>query len=272
MAREVAVGKRIKIGKYQQQMILFALLAAIVLGVSIVLSVFFIKYIAFNSKVIEGKDAAIKDYDMAISNSKTLEGLVLGLADNKDLESVALGTVDRACFEPDSGKRINYSEKYRAEMDEEKAKEYLKMMKTCSALRVVPDALPSNENKEALMSSVDQIFKISGWEPESLSPSDSSSYSAGEDAVELQTMSMGFSVEANPATVFRVLDSIEKSVRSLDISTASISWKEGGNVDSSLEFRAQMRAYFMNEAKVAETEKIIYATDDARKAATGAKK
>ena len=117
MAGEVAVEKRVKIGKYQQQMIGLALIASVVLGVCIVLSVFFVKYIIFNAKVIEAKDAAINDYETAIQNSKSLEGLVLGLADNKDLESVALGTADESCFEQvgDKKEKIDYGEKYRTE-------------------------------------------------------------------------------------------------------------------------------------------------------------
>jgi hypothetical protein len=271
MAGEVAVEKRVKISKYQQQMIGLALLASVVLGVCIVLSVFFIKYIAFNAKVIEAKDAAINDYETAIQNSKTLEGLVLGLADNKDLESVALGTADESCFEQvgDKKEKIDYGEKYRTESNEEQAREYLKKMKVCSALRVVPDALPAKENTEALMSSLDQIFKISNWEPEELSPS--ANYTDEEGIEGLEVIPVALTVSANAETAFTVLDNIEKSIRAFDISTATISWGSGEN-DSILDLRAQANAYYINEAVVAETEKTVYASDEARKAARGTTK
>ena len=46
---EVAVGKRIKIDKTKQQIMLLVLGASLVFGVCLVFSVFFIKYINFNT-------------------------------------------------------------------------------------------------------------------------------------------------------------------------------------------------------------------------------
>ena len=52
---EVAVGKRIRITKIQQQMMLAVLGASLVLGAALVFSIFFMKYIIFNTTVIKEK-------------------------------------------------------------------------------------------------------------------------------------------------------------------------------------------------------------------------
>lgn len=255
MAKE-AVGKRIKISKYQKQVVGIVLVAAVVLGVSIVISIFFIKYIIFNSKVITRKNAAIDGYNVAIKNSKILDGEVLALSDNKSLESVARGTV-RKCYGAD-GKKIDFGKMYQEATTEEELTASLDMMKICSALRVIPDALPANKNDEALMSSLDQIFRLSGWEPESLSPNGSVTES---DIPGLGVIPVSLAVEADTETTFRVLDNIEKSIRSIDVASAIISWS-GNNLD----LRAQASAYYTEDVGVKEETEIVYASDEARKA------
>ena len=44
-------------------------------------------------------------------------------------------------------------------------------MKTCSALRVIPDALPAYRNEEALLSSLNKILLDSNIIPDNLAPS-----------------------------------------------------------------------------------------------------
>ena len=68
MARDKAIGKRLKISKAQQVMLGTVAGAALILGVCLVFSVYFLKYIKFNSKVISEKDQAIKGYSTAIKN------------------------------------------------------------------------------------------------------------------------------------------------------------------------------------------------------------
>ena len=56
--QELAVGKRIRISKMQQHILLIVLVTSLVFGVSLVLSIYFIKYIVFNTKLAssEGTD------------------------------------------------------------------------------------------------------------------------------------------------------------------------------------------------------------------------
>ena len=254
--KEVAIGKRLKISKFQKQMILMALVSAVTLGMTVVISIFLVKYIIFNSKVISEKDKAIEGYDTAIANANVLKGKLLDLANNKALESVARGTVSE-CYSLD-GVKIDYEARYQEATSEEESKKMLDMMRACSALRVIPDALPAHRNDEALMSSLDQIFKISGWEPESLSPGASMVKS---NITGLGVIPISLSVEANAETTFRVLDNIERSIRSIDVTSANISWS-----DNDLRLNAQAVAYYTDDVGVKEETKTVYASNEARKA------
>lgn len=285
-----AVSKRIKISKTQQETLLIVLITAVVLGVCGVLIVYFAKYINFNSKVIEAKDDAIADYEKTISNvglckdtdhdgkfsdeeirkcnpdsldSISLPGslrynVMVNMANNSDLESVARDS-QKDCYDA-SGSKIDWQEKFDEADSEEDRSKYLSMLKMCSALRVIPDALPAQANEEALMSSLNQIFNISQWEPEALSPSGN----VVSGAEGLSTIPVSLSVETNSASTMTVLGNIEKSIRTFDLQTATVSWS--GN--DTLSLQSQGVAYYTENADVVETNKTVYGSADARKKAT----
>lgn len=284
-----AFSKRLKISKTQQQTLLIALVAAAILGVCGVLMVFFGKYIEFNRKVIKAKDDAITAYEATIKNvglctDRNRDGkftddeldkcnpeaidsagipntlrynVMVNMANNKDLESVARESLSD-CYDKD-GKKIDWQQKYDdTENDEEQAR-YLSMLKMCSALRVIPDALPAQANEEALMSSLNQIFNISNWEPESLSPSGNTT--AGSEGI--SNIPVSLSVEANSDTTMRVLNNIERSIRTFDLQTATISWSS----NNFLTLRSQGTAYYTENSDIVESNTTVYATDGARKKA-----
>ena len=259
----VATEKRIKINDYQQQMVGMVLIAAVILGVGAVLAMFLVKHIAFNAEVLTAKSEAIEGYKQAKSNANSLyEEIINVTAMDENLESVGRGTVD-ACYGAD-GKKLNFSERYKEATvagDEVKAQEALEMIKTCSALRVIPDALPAGENEEALMASLDYIFKYSNWEPESLSPSGSSS--SGEVSG-IETIPVSLQVKADTATTHNVLSNIEKSIRTFDINSATISWS-----GDDLELSAQASAYYTNEIGVQEEAVTVTAADGKITTTTG---
>lgn len=285
-----AISKRLKISKTQKETLLIALVTATVLGICGVLMVFFGKYINFNKKVIAAKDEAIVDYETTIKNvglcrdmnrdgkftddeldkcnpdsldSAGMPGtlrynVMVNMANNKDLESVARESLSD-CFDAD-GQKIDWQQKFdETENDEEQAK-YLSMLKMCSALRVIPDALPAQANEEALMASLNNIFIISSWEPESLSPS--GNVTAGTEG--LSTIPISLSVEANANTTMTVLDNIERSIRTFDLQTATISWS-GENY---LTLESQGVAYYTEDSDIVESNKTVYATDSAKKKAS----
>ncbi len=282
-----AVEKRLKISKTQQQTLLIALITAVVVGVCIVLAVFFGKYIGFNKKVIAAKDSAIVDYEKTIKNvglcldkdkdgkfsedeikkcnpdslnSANLTGtlrynVMVNMANNTDLESVGRDS-QKDCFDAD-GKKINWQKKFdETENDEEQAK-YLSMLKMCSALRVVPDALPAQMNEEALMSSLNQVFILSNWEPESISPSGN----ATTGTTGISTIPISLVVETTNDKAMTVLSNIEKSIRTFDIKTAKISWSK----NNYLTIRGQGVAYYTEDADVIQTVETVYASEGAKK-------
>ncbi len=284
-----AFTKRLKISKTQQQTLLITIITAVILGVCIVLGIYFVKYIKFNGKIIKAKDEAIADYETTIKNvglckdtnndgkfsedelkkcnpdaldSSVLPGtlrynVMVNMANNPDLESVARDSLSD-CYDA-SGEKIDWQQKFDdTDNDEEQAK-YLSMLKMCSALRVIPDALPAQANEEALMASLNQIFIISGWEPEALSPSgDVTSNNEG-----ISTIPISLSVQADTSTTMRVLDNIEKSIRTFELQTATISWSG----DRFLTLESQGNAYYTEDSGVVEANQTVYATDAAKKKA-----
>lgn len=293
---EVSVGKRIKINKMQQQMMLAVIGTSLAFGVCLVLSVYFIKLINFNSKVITAKNESIKNYYTAIKNvgicvddnndgkytdvelakcdpnaidvttiSNTLRyNTMVTMANNTDLESVARDA-QKDCYDS-NGKKNDYTEVYRNATTTEERDNALYMMRKCSALRVIPDALPSSQNKEALLASLNQLFYTAGWEPESLSPGSGSTASPVSG---LLAMPVSLSVKTDTATTLKVLQSIEKSIRPFIISSARISWSGDNALGSqNLELTASAVAFYTSPVSVSETTKTVYASKGAKTAAS----
>lgn len=281
-----ADGKRAKISKAQQMTMLEVLGASLVLGTCIVLAITMIKYIKFNATVISAKNDAISDYDATIRNvgvciDKDKNGIlstdelenckpseislnsvngslrynVLStMAKNTDLESVARKR-EGSCYDA-SGEKRDFDKLYEQETDEKKRLEYLQLSKVCSALRVIPDALPAQKNTEALMSSLNQIFLEAGWEPERLSPRDDN---VQPDIEGIATIPVTLSFEGESQVVLGVLTKIESSIREFDITSATIEW-----VNSGLSFRASANAFYLDEVPEIEEMKTVYASKKAR--------
>lgn len=284
MAKEVAVGKRAKISEAQQYMLLSVLVAAVFLGIAISLISHFVKQITFNMQVISAEDEAIVSYSNLIKNTGictkpsgnvyseeelkkcnpdsievsqvpgTLRSNILeNMAANQALNSVP-NESNPSCINPETEKQFTYKELnqlYKEASGSEALNNASKLIKSCSALRVIPDALPAFKNEEALLASLNKLFNDSGWKPESLSPSGTTekvNFGTG-----LHAISIGLSVEADSGTTMNVLHNIERSIREFNIGRATIEW--GGN--NVLKLQAQATAYYMDESKVTEATKTI---------------
>jgi len=285
MAKEVAIAKRAKISQAQQYVLLAVVGAALFLGAAIALIMYFVQQISFNAKVIAEEDAAIKSYSSAISsigvckrpsgdvytmeelnkcNPNTIDitaiqgslraNILEQMAANAALNSVPKED-DSACLNPDTGKNYTYQEMteiYNNATTNEQLIAASGLIQSCSALRIIPDALPASKNEEALLSSLNKIFIISGWEPETLSPS--GDYNNSSSGTNLKAFSVRLSVEADVATTINVLDNIERSIREFNIERATIEW--GGN-NSTLVLQAQATTYYTEPSKLVETSKTI---------------
>lgn len=284
MAKEVAIGKRAKISEAQQNMILAVAGASIILGIAISLTVHFAKQIIFNASVIAEEEKSIAAYTDVIKktgvckapkgsvysdeeikacNPSTIEvseipgtlraNILENLASNAALNSVSKED-NSSCRNINTGKTYTYKELNNIYKNANNAKalaEATQLIKSCSALRIIPDALPAFRNEEALLASLNKLFIISNWEPESLNPSGSSGISTG--VKNLKTISIILSVEADTGTTMNVLSNIERSIREFDIERATIEW--GG--DNTLVLNAQANAYYMETSTISEVETTI---------------
>ncbi|MBR2837129.1 hypothetical protein IKE79_02105 [Candidatus Saccharibacteria bacterium] len=284
MAREVSFLKNVKISKAQQNMLLAVLVTAIFLGVTISLVMYFTKKIAFNSDVIAAEEQAIVTYSDTIKNigicakpkgevytldeiakcspdsldAASLPGtlrynILENMAANEALNSVPKeGTSD--CLNPETEKNYTYAEMQELYNDAETTDERVEasaLIKRCSALRIIPDALPAFKNEEALLASLNKIFVDSEWEPESLSPTGTSTISTL--GTNLNTFSVRLSVEANTAVTKRVLNNIERSIREFNIERATIEWSS----NDTLILQAQATTFYMTPSTLSETNKTI---------------
>ncbi|MBQ1539977.1 hypothetical protein IIZ72_00185 [Candidatus Saccharibacteria bacterium] len=283
MAKEIAISKRAKISEAQQYVLLSVLGAAIFLGAAISLTLHFIKVIQFNIEVISAEEASIASYSKAIKNigickspkgsvytSEELKNCNPGSIDAKEIPGTlranilenmaanqALASVhkenDTSCVNPLNGKKYTYADMmslYNSANTTEALITASALIRRCSALRVIPDALPTSKNEEALLASLNKIFVLSGLEPDSLNPTGNSEVSTFSESV--NTLSVQLSVEANSAYTIKFLDNVERSIRDFRIERATISW--GGN---KLVLQAQAQAYYMIPSSLEETTQVI---------------
>lgn len=283
MADKPADSKREKISKAQQLTMLEVLGASLILGTCLVLVGFIIKYIKFNTKIIAAKNEAITEYDQTIRNigvcrdidrngrlsdqeiedcdpnGLAVENVVdtlrynvfAKMAQNEDLESVARKRNEN-CYDKE-GNRIDFNSLMNVATSDAERQQLLQSTKICSALRVIPDALPAQLNTEALMASLNQIFIVSGWEPESIAPRDEA---LSVDIDNVSVMPVSFRVRGDGATILRVLDNVERSIREFDITSATVEWSDAG-----LSLQAQASAYYLSDVVELERKKIVRASD-----------
>lgn len=281
-----ALGKRVKISKAQQYTLLAVLGASLALGVCGVLTAHFLQNIAFNGKVIAAKGESEAKYEKLIKNvgvcedtnndgrfaGKELENcmpnsvslekikgslrykIMEEMSTNGALESVGrANSGDSNCYDK-NGKKIDYKKKYNTTVDENERNYAVKMMQICSALRVIPDALPSNANEEALLASLNKIFILSNWDPETISPGGTAKV---DEKNGLGVIPVNLSIEADTAKAFRVLNNMEKSIRTFDVTTANIEWsgKDGFTLN------AQANSYYVEPMTLKEEIKTVYANE-----------
>ena len=289
--KTLAISKSFKISKAQQYTLLEVLITSLLLGVTIVLSIWLIKYIVFNNKLSAEYGEAIRAYESTIINvgvcnpggdkklsdaeltscdpnsisiqdiPETLRyNVLVEMANNQSLESVARES-QTVCY--DNNKKIDFSKEYQKATSDKEKEQALKMMSMCSALRVIPDALPGQENLEATMASLNQIFLLTGTEPESLAADDqdiailgSEGTTTDAEASSLQSIPIAFSMKAPLSMMQKLLENLEISIRTFHIKTANFEWSDGA-----LEAKISSDAYYSNDLKAREFYKTVHGGD-----------
>lgn len=288
MAREIAIVKRAKISQAQQYMLLAVLGASLLLGMAVALVINFVNQISFNAGVIAAEDQSIVAYSDTIKNigicrkpagavysddelkkcnpdsidvsqiPGTLRSNILtGLAASEALNSVPKESTS-SCINPATGKNYTYEEieaNYSAAETTEELMAASQLIQKCSALRVIPDTLPAYKNEEALLASLNKIFLISGWEPNSISPTGNSSIA--NFGTGLNSISVRLAVEADVAKTKTVLDNIERSLREFNVERATIEWAS----NNTLILQAQATSYYVTPSVISETNKNLKSGD-----------
>ena len=300
MAKDNAIGKRLKISKAQQNMLGAVAGAAFILGISLVFSVYFLRYIKFNAKVISEKNKAIEGYSNAIRdigickkpsgkiyNNSELERCdpndpdILSSLDSKTLryevimnvsQSKALESVGRKglsiCYNTTTNQKLTFDqlyEKYRLATTDADRAYYLEAIGMCSSLRVIPDALPSNANPLALGASINKIFQLSYYEPEGITPG---RVETSEEFPGLGSIGVSLKIESTSEETMRILDNLEKSIREININTAHIELRSG----NSLTLEAAATAYYTEPATLTEAIEVVRGDGTVTKDATGGAK
>lgn len=291
MAKEIAISKISKISKAQQNMILAVLGASIFLGAGLSLTIHFVQIISFNAKVIAAEEESIASYSKVIKETgicKAPKGDVYSDDELKkcDPDSIEISEIpdtlrynileklaandalnsvpkegDSSCIDPTTGRNYTFKrldDEYKSATDQQSRQLAIQKIKTCSALRIIPDALPAYKNEEALLASLNRIFNLSSWVPESLSPSDNVTGEETEGEGEslpsgLNPIEVNVTIEAPTGTTMNVLSNIERSIREFNIDRATIEWSG----DNSLTLQARASAYYVNESTITESNKSI---------------
>lgn len=282
--KEKPDSKRAQISKAQQYMIFAVLGASVFLGAAIAVVINSINKISFSASVIVAQDQSITSFSDAIKNigicqkpsgqvysdselqkcspnnvnvsavPNTLRSNILNnIASNKALASVP-NENDAGCINPATGKNYTYQEleaAYSNTESEEEVAAAVGLIKTCSSLRVIPDALPAFKNEEALLASVDKIFNISNADLQSLSPTDETD--GAPFGSNLYTISVHLALEGGTDVVHRLLNNLELSIRNFNVDRATIDWSSNGSID----LKATASAYYMTPSTLVVTDKSI---------------
>lgn len=266
-SKGVAIGKRAKISSAQKNMLVAVGATSMLLGVTIVGVIYLTKKISFNSVIVSENDAVIKDLKTTQDNLVRLSTAVSDLASNEKLESVALER-DKVKCDAETLKKIMSEDGY--------SLDNIEMVRTCSALRVVADTLPSTENHDASNSSInwlvirdDHSIKLEGI-------SNASSYggfsvaSSDGQTLNLKALGTSISIKDSATKVNRAISSIESSIRNFDIESANISWSgyDRGADNSEIEFGATYRSYYSDKVGLQKNSKVICADKTSKKCAS----
>jgi hypothetical protein len=247
----VAIGKRAKIDKAQSIMLGAVCGASLVLGITIVGVIYLGKTINYNGKLIEQESAAAKSYETVQTNLKAVADGVRALGANKNLESVALNTVNRK-------ECLNFN------VNESITPDNIENFRNCSALRVIPDTVPTSEkNISAALGSMTQLLMWSnngaGVSFEGISESDATEIFTDT----FHSIGIAVSVRDEASKVRGALDTVESSIRNFDLQVASIrfgnSGEEGQEQIPTIEFTGTYSTYYSDKVNVEVVKHILCA-------------
>ena len=228
-SKGVAFAKRAKISKAQQMMLMAIGATAMVFGITVVGVVYLVKVIRFNVVIIDENDKSITGFKRVQDNLRTIASKVGVLAGSENLEVMANKRLGDECKE------------FRTE-GFEYGLSNINTARTCSALRVIPDALPSSLNQEATTSSLNYLLNESGAAIEGISfknyadlvfapVTDSLGNVDTANTITAQVSELGITVKDTSKSIRRMLDVVESSIRNYDVFSLNMKYGEGGDIE-----------------------------------------
>lgn len=248
-----AIGKRAKIDKAQRNMLIFVGAASVVLGVTLVLVVYFAKTMAFNSKIIGVNGEVIDVYKRTQSSLETISNEITELSSNEYFESVGRQRNEScAVFDESDGR----------DAKTEFSLEEIETARECSALRVITDALPSVMNRETAMTSFIILLELptDGSSVDSATGGDIGSATVGDVTLNTIDVAVNFD-DSDEGRIFKSLESIEKSIRNFDIKSVAITFRDG----QGLELGTTYATYYSGDSSLQYIKRTICADKDNEK-------
>ena len=248
-----SVLKILKITKAQRTMFVTVCLASIAVGITFVLSVYLVKVISFNGKLLTQKGYVVDALKQDQSNLESLAGQISDLTKNENLESVARTRTVTDC-----------SGFYGIDMSLEgvKTEEEVEKVRRCSSLRVIPDAMPATSANISL-DDVDTTTRIQlglimdkagvdlSADSESAVSLEDTGYSGGSMSSTsgsiLEPYSMleaNINIEGDLSKMKTFLSIIDKTIRNFDLQQATIEMPTDGS--NNFNFTGSYYTYYTN--------------------------
>ncbi len=241
---KVSIGKSAKISSAQRNMFVAIAGASVVFGITLVGVIYLAKVIKFNAAVIEEKTKANEGIASVQQNLVALSREVEGISTNEYLEAVAR----------------QRGEECRGDSSDNDVQN----RRLCSALRVIPDSMPSLRNPYAAAASMERLLELSnggaGVNQEYLAidnqakipPRVSSLESSG---LTVMPLGVSFSLNDTSSNVMGALDIIERSIRPYDVSAFNLSWSN----NDSIELSATYVGYYSTTKSITINKKVLCA-------------
>jgi hypothetical protein len=224
----VAIRKRTQIAKANQMMFLWVAGSSVVVGVALVVSIALIQVSLFKEKVINTKETTVANL---ISNNNVigdLQSAIRVLDTNESLMSVRVDEEDQA-------------------------------------IRVILDALPSDANSLALGASIQykllanidglrlntlQLTPVYGLE--SFDSNNAVQDASASTAVSQNFINFRYSVTGSEVALKQALANMERSIRTMEITSLKIEGQGGGSIMS-----VQARSYYEPAKVISLTKKLV---------------
>ncbi len=189
---DVALRKRAQIAKANRVMLIWVMIVSVVIGFSVVASVFLVNKLVYNQKVINEKNKTVSTLDKNLKSIDGLKDQIRALNSNAALQSVKAGQDD-------------------------------------DAVQVVLDALPSSPNSLALGASLQNriLSGINGLTIEQLqvdtvNADGSSSSSSASGSTQQNSIPFRMTVVGDVSALKEVLTRLERSIRTIDVTGLTI--------------------------------------------------